>query len=99
VFPRTLNAAGELQGQEPVVKGLMGRRKVPRLFALRADLQGHLRPLPVGPPVQQMVQEFEEPPTPGLHLCVTVLGCRTQIGFLLFMQGRGLAHHLDAINR
>ena len=78
----------------------MGRRKVPLLFELRDNLQGHFRPrFRSAHPVQQMVQEFEEPLTPGLHIFVTFLGCRTQIGLLLFMQGRGLDHHLDAINQ
>src|SRR5262249_52519787 len=52
-----------------------------------------------GLPVQQVVEECKEPLAPCLHLLVTVCGCRTQIGLLLFIQGRGLDHYLEAINQ
>ena len=71
---------------------------MPFLFALRDDLSCHLRPLPLCPPVQQVVQEVEEPLAPGLHWLITVLGCRTPIS-LLCMPGRGLDDHVEAINQ
>ena len=63
----------------------MGCWKVFFLFELCDDHEGHFCLLPVCPSVQQVVEEFEEPPASGLHLLVTFFGCRTPIGLLLFM--------------
>jgi hypothetical protein len=55
----TFNPAGQVDGQDASIKGVVRLREMPLGLSLPDDLDDELRPFPIGPSMQLMVEQLQ----------------------------------------